>query len=339
MKLRGKILITGGTGSFGKAVLGKLLDLSFSEIHIFSRDEKKQDDMRKLYNNKKIKFIIGDVRDFNSINYALKNIDFVFHAAALKQVPSCEIYPMEAYLTNVLGARNVIEASINNKVRKAIFLSTDKAVYPINAMGLSKAMMEKLVIAKANSIKNNQTILSITRYGNVMNSRGSVIPLFLEQIQNNHPLTITNPKMTRFLMSLEEAANLVIFALNNSKQGDLFVQKSKSTDILSLANAIKIYLNKPDHKVKIIGTRKGEKLHESLLTTEELSRAENLKKYFRIKSSKFTFIPKNFFEQGNKQLSKISNSKNDYSSNNNLLKTDELIELFNKIGLENYIQK
>ena len=335
--MKGKILITGGTGSFGKAVLDKLILSSFSEIHIFSRDEKKQDDLRRLYNNKKIKFILGDVRDFNSINNALRNIDYVFHAAALKQVPSCEIFPLEAYKTNVLGANNVIEASINQKVKKTIFLSTDKAVFPINAMGLSKAMMERLVISKANSLKKSETVLAITRYGNVMNSRGSVIPLFLEQIENDKPITVTNPKMTRFLMTLDEAVSLVLFALKNSKQGDIFVQKSKSSNILTLAEAIKLHFNKPNHKVQIIGIRKSEKLHESLLNTEELSRAENLKNFFRIPIIKSSFLPENFFEKGNKNLSKFSNKYEGYNSNNvPLLNIKELIKLFESLSLNKF---
>lgn len=281
--LKNKILlITGGTGSFGNAVLNRFLHTDhFKEIRIFSRDEKKQNDMRIEFNNEKLKFYIGDVRDYNSIEPALRGVDYVFHAAALKQVPSCEFFPMQAVKTNILGTENVIAASIANKVTKIICLSTDKAAYPINAMGISKAMMEKVAIAASRNIPNNTTTICLTRYGNVMASRGSVIPLFIDQIKKGNILTITDPNMTRFLMSLDEAVDLVLYAFKNGKQGDLFVQKSPASTVGVLAQAIKEIYNS-DKKIKIIGTRHGEKLYETLLTKEEYVKAENLQGYYRV---------------------------------------------------------
>ena len=304
------LLITGGTGSFGSAVLNKFLDTShFKEIRIFSRDEKKQDDMRNFYKNDKIKYFIGDVRDYNSVEYAMKGVDFVFHAAALKQVPSCEFFPMQAVKTNVEGTQNVIKAASVNNVSKVICLSTDKAAYPINAMGISKAMMEKVAIAEARNLKN--TIVCLTRYGNVMASRGSVIPLFLEQIRKNEDITITDPSMTRFLMSLEEAVDLVLFAFENGRAGDLFVNKAPAATIGDLANAI-IDLKGATSKIKIIGTRHGEKLYETLCTREEMLKAEDMGDFFRIPSDNRDLNYAKYFSEGNQIVEEIV----DYNSHN-----------------------
>ena len=276
------LLITGGTGSFGNAVLRNFLDTDIKEIRIFSRDELKQDDMRKKYNNDKIKFYLGDVRDINSLNDAMKGVDYIFHAAALKQVPSCEFYPMQAVQTNVVGTENVLNTAISAKVKKVVVLSTDKAVYPINAMGISKAMMERVAVAKARNLDDNETIITCTRYGNVMASRGSVIPLFMDQIKNNKDITITDPNMTRFMMSLDQAVELVLFAFENGTNGDIFVQKSPAATIEVLANTLKNMLHKENHKVNIIGTRHGEKLYETLLTREEMVHAVDMDGYYRI---------------------------------------------------------
>ncbi len=277
------LLITGGTGSFGNAVLGRFLknDIGMREIRIFSRDEKKQEDMRTKYKNDKIKFYIGDVRDFRSIDDAMDGVDYIFHAAALKQVPSCEFFPVQAVKTNVLGTENVLTAAIKHNVKKVIVLSTDKAAYPINAMGMSKAMMEKVAVAKGRDLKEGQTVICRTRYGNVMASRGSVIPLFLEQIKKGKPLTITNPEMTRFMMTLDDAVELVLYAFKNGRQGDLFVQKAPAATIGVLAQAIK-ELKKSDVKIKTIGTRHGEKLYEVLVTKEEMLVAQDRGDYFCI---------------------------------------------------------
>ncbi|MEG0021864.1 MAG: polysaccharide biosynthesis protein [Bacilli bacterium] len=275
------LLITGGTGSFGNAVLKRFLKTDLKEIRIFSRDEKKQEDMRIKYNNEKIKFYIGDVRDYRSIEDAMDGVDFVFHAAALKQVPSCEFFPVQAVKTNVLGTENVLEAAINHNVKRVIVLSTDKAAYPINAMGMSKAMMEKVAVAKGRNLNNKQTIICRTRYGNVMASRGSVIPLFIDQIEAGKPLTITNPDMTRFMMTLDDAVDLVIYAFQHGEQGDLFVQKAPAATIEVLAQAVKD-LKKSNAEIKHIGTRHGEKLYEVLVTQEEMINAEDLGDYFRI---------------------------------------------------------
>lgn len=284
MNLDGKVLlITGGTGSFGNAVTKRFLKTGIKEIRILSRDEKKQDDMRKLYDDAKLKFYIGDVRDYNSIRGAFKGVDYVFHAAALKQVPSCEFYPIEAMKTNVIGSDNVITACLENKVKKAIFLSTDKAAYPINAMGITKALMEKNVIARSRQMLANDTVLCLTRYGNVMASRGSVIPLFLDQIHSGKPVTITNPDMTRFMMTLEDAVDLVLYAFEHGEQGDLFVQKAPAATIETLADAV-LSLTKSKLGKSYIGTRHGEKLFEVLVTSEEMARAEDLKEFYRIKA-------------------------------------------------------
>jgi UDP-glucose 4-epimerase len=306
-----RLLITGGTGSFGNAVLRRFLHTDIKEIRVFSRDEKKQEDMRIELNNSKVKFYIGDVRIFDSINGALDGVDFIFHAAALKQVPSCEFYPMEAVRTNVLGAENVLNAALVNNVKKVITLSTDKAVYPINAMGISKAMMEKLMVAKARMTDEHKTVFSGTRYGNVMASRGSVIPLFIKQIREGKPLTVTDPNMTRFLMSLDDAVDLVLYAFSNARQGDIFVQKAPASAILDLAIAVKELFN-ADNEIKVIGTRHGEKLYETLLTREELSKAEDMGGYYRIVPDERDLNYGKYFTEGEEQISNFE----DYNSHN-----------------------
>jgi UDP-N-acetylglucosamine 4,6-dehydratase len=305
------LLITGGTGSFGNAVLQRFLDSDFAEIRIFSRDEKKQDDMRNRLRNDKVKFYIGDVRSLESVSDALRGVDYVFHAAALKQVPSCEFYPMEAVRTNVLGAENVMRAAIDQGVKRCVVLSTDKAVYPINAMGLSKAMMEKVMVAKSRLSDASKTVLCATRYGNVMASRGSVIPLFLKQIQEGKPLTITDPGMTRFLMSLDESVDLVLHAFEHAKPGDIFVQKSPASTIAVLAQALKELLRR-DVEIKTIGTRHGEKLYESLVSREEMARAEDAGRYYRIPADSRDLNYDKYFIEGEKDISKID----DYTSHN-----------------------
>lgn len=296
---KGKILlITGGTGSFGNTVLRHFLDTDIKEIRIFSRDELKQDDMRKKYNNEKLKFYLGDVRDVNSIKNAMKDVDYIFHAAALKQVPSCEFYPIQAVQTNVLGTENVLNVAVEYKVKKVIVLSTDKAVYPINAMGTSKAMMEKVAVAKSRNCTDNETIICCTRYGNVMASRGSVIPLFINQVREGKPISITDPAMTRFMMSLDEAVDLVLYAFKHGKNGDIFVQKSPAATVELLANTIKNMLGKPNHEVKIIGTRHGEKLYETLLTREEMVKADDLEGYYRINADLRDLNYSKYLEEG-----------------------------------------
>jgi UDP-N-acetylglucosamine 4,6-dehydratase len=304
------LLITGGTGSFGNAVLNRFLDTDhFSEIRIFSRDEKKQDDMRTRLNNEKLKFYIGDVRDYNSVEKAMRGVDYVFHAAALKQVPSCEFFPLEAAKTNVFGTQNVIDAAGANKVNKVICLSTDKAAYPINAMGISKALMEKVAIAASRNLTN--TTVCLTRYGNVMGSRGSVIPLFLDQLREGNDLTITDPKMTRFLMSLNEAVELVLFAFEHGNPGDLFVNKAPASTIGDLAQALKEMLNL-NNNIKVIGTRHGEKLYETLCTREEMIKAEDMGDFFRIPADNRSLNYSSYFSEGEKELSNIE----DYNSHN-----------------------
>lgn len=297
------LLITGGTGSFGNAVLNRFLDTEIREIRIFSRDEKKQDDIRKELKSEKVKFFIGDVRDSNSIAVAMHDVDFVFHAAALKQVPSCEFFPMEAVKTNVIGTENVLKAAIAHGVKKVICLSTDKAVYPINAMGISKAMMEKVMVAMSRTVSPEKTLICGTRYGNVMCSRGSVIPLFIQQIKNNKPLTITDPDMTRYLMSLEDAVELVSFAFENAKQGDIFVQKAPASTIADLAFAVKDVFDS-DNEIRIIGTRHGEKLYETLLTREEMANAEDLAEYYRIPADSRDLNYDKYFVSGDREISK-----------------------------------
>ncbi len=307
------LLITGGTGSFGNKVLDRFLkdDIELKEIRIFSRDEKKQEDMRIKYKNDKIKFFIGDVRDYRSVDDAMDGVDFVFHAAALKQVPSCEFFPIQAVKTNVLGTENVLEAAINHKVKRVVVLSTDKAAYPINAMGMSKALMEKVAIAKGREVKNSNTIICRTRYGNVMASRGSVIPLFCDQIEKGLPLTITNPEMTRFMMTLEDAVDLVLYAFENGEQGDLFVQKAPAATIDTLAKAV-CELKDPGHPIKYIGTRHGEKLYETLVTKEEMLTAEDCGNYFRIKADKRNLNYQKYEVVGTTKIDEVE----DYHSHN-----------------------
>ena len=322
------LLITGGTGSFGNAVLEQFLDSDLKEIRIFSRDELKQDQMRKKYQNPKLKFYIGDVRDYQSVLNCVRGVDFIFHAAALKQVPSCEFYPLEAVKTNVIGTENVLEAAITNKIKKVVCLSTDKAVYPINAMGISKAMMEKVMVAKSRTADNTQTVICGTRYGNVMSSRGSVIPLFLRQIFSNTPITITDPSMTRFMMTLADAVELVLHAFNHGSNGDIFVQKAPAASIDILVKALLKITNKNQHQVNIIGTRHGEKLYEALCSREEMFVAEDQGEYFRIPSDNRDLNYSKFHEEGERDLSIIE----DYNSHNTeRLDVDGMVKLLNKL--------
>jgi UDP-N-acetylglucosamine 4,6-dehydratase/5-epimerase len=324
-----KLVITGGTGSFGNAVLQRFLDSDFTEIRVFSRDEKKQEDMRLRLNHPKLKFYIGDVRDYDSVHDALQGVDYVFHAAALKQVPSCEFYPMEALRTNVMGAENVMRAAISQKVRRCVLLSTDKAVYPINAMGMSKAMMEKVMVAKARLCDASQTVLCATRYGNVMASRGSVIPLFLNQLKENGVLTVTDPEMTRFLMSLDDSVDLVLYAFQHGQPGDIFVQKAPASTVGDLAVALARLLGlKPN--IKVIGTRHGEKLYESLVSREEMARAEDLQRYYRIPADSRDLNYDRYFVSGQTELSRID----DYTSHNTeRLDLSGVMKLLSGLGL------
>lgn len=323
------LLITGGTGSFGNEVLKGFLDTNIKEIRIFSRDEKKQDDMRKHYNHPKLQFYIGDVRDQSTLDIAMKDVDYIFHAAALKQVPSCEFFPMEAVKTNVIGTDNVLTAAIRNKVKKIICLSTDKAAYPINAMGISKAMMEKIIVAKARQLGNDsETTVCLTRYGNVMGSRGSVIPLFYKLIQEGKPLTITDPHMTRYMMTLADAVDLVKFAFKNGNQGDLFVQKAPAAEIGVLAEAVKKYKGS-NAETKIIGTRHGEKAHEVLVTREEMSKAEDMEDFFRIPMDNRDMNYNNFYPGGDGEVVVYEEYSSDKTRR---IGVDETIELLIKMG-------
>ncbi|WP_303964809.1 polysaccharide biosynthesis protein [Sporosarcina ureae] len=315
------LLITGGTGSFGHAVMERFLDSDIKEIRIFSRDEKKQDDMRKFNKNNKLKFYIGDVRDLASVKNAMHGVDYIFHAAALKQVPSCEFFPLEAVKTNILGTDNVLTAAIDYGVEKVVCLSTDKAAYPINAMGISKAMMEKVFVAKSKTVSSDKTLICGTRYGNVMASRGSVIPLFIDQIKSGQPITVTDPSMTRFLMSLEEAVELVVFAFHNAEAGDIMVQKSPSSTIGELAQAIKELFN-ADNEIKIIGTRHGEKRYETLLTKEEYVKSEDLPNFYRVPADKRELNYDKYFEEGDRELSSIE----EYNSDNTEILSIEQIK-------------
>lgn len=306
------LLITGGTGSFGNAVLKGFLDTDISEIRIFSRDEKKQDDMRKIFNSPKLKFYIGDVRDYKAVLNATRGVDYIFHAAALKQVPSCEFHPMESVKTNVVGTENVLEAAIQNEVKRVVCLSTDKAVYPINAMGISKAMMEKVMVAKSRNLDPNKTVICGTRYGNVMASRGSVIPLFVEQMNANKPLTITDSNMTRFMMTLSDAVDLVLYAFKHGNNGDMFVQKAPAATVEVLANALSDLLGKPAYPINVIGTRHGEKLYEALLSREEMVCAEDLGGYYRVPPDLRDLNYGKFVEQGEQKISHAE----DYNSHN-----------------------
>jgi UDP-N-acetylglucosamine 4,6-dehydratase len=321
------LLITGGTGSFGNAVLRKFLKSDFCEIRIFSRDEKKQDDMRKKYNHPKLKFYIGDVRDYGSVLNAVRGVDYIYHAAALKQVPSCEFHPIEAVKTNVLGTENVLEAAISSGVKRVVCLSTDKAVYPINAMGISKAMMEKVMVAKSRS--SDQTVICGTRYGNVMASRGSVIPLFIEQIRNGRPITITDPSMTRFMMTLDDAVDLVLYAFEHGNPGDIFVQKAPAATIETLAKALTSLLDKSDHEIRVIGTRHGEKLYEALLSREERVASEDMGKYYRITPDLRDLNYGKFVEDGE---TKISVSEDYNSHNTNRLDVEGMKKLLLKLS-------
>ena len=326
-----KLLITGGTGSFGNAVLKRLLDSDLNEIRILSRDEKKQDDLRKKYNNKKLKFYIGDVRDYSSVLNAVRGVNFIFHAAALKQVPSCEFHPLEAVKTNVLGTENLLEAAITSNVEKVICLSTDKAVYPINAMGISKAMMEKVIVAKSRA--SNSTTICTTRYGNVMASRGSVIPLFVDQILKEIPITITDGEMTRFMMTLDDAVDLVLFAFKNGNSGDIYVQKAPAATITVLTEALTELMEKPNYPINTIGTRHGEKLYETLLSREEMVAAKDLGNYYSVPPDLRDLNYEKFMDQGEV---KISQSEDYNSHNTERLDTKSMKELLMKLD---FIQK
>jgi UDP-N-acetylglucosamine 4,6-dehydratase len=329
-KMCGALLITGGTGSFGNAVLRRFLSNDITEIRIFSRDEKKQDDMRKRYSDARIKFYLGDVRDPYSLRKAFRGVDYCFHAAALKQVPSCEFHPMEAVRTNVLGTENVIEAAIANGVKRLICLSTDKAVYPINAMGISKAMMEKVMVASSRNLEGLPTVLCGTRYGNVMASRGSVIPLFLDQVAAGTPITITDPNMTRFMMTLEDAVDLVLYAFNRGNNGDIFVQKAPAATLETLARALLDLLGKPEHPIKVIGTRHGEKLYEALLSREEMVAAEDLGDYFRIPADLRDLNYGKFVEHGE---ATISRAEDYHSHNTTRLNVEQMKQLLLKLEI------
>lgn len=329
------LLITGGTGSFGNAVLKRFLDSDIKEIRIFSRDEKKQDDMRHALRNSKVKFYIGSVRDKRSVDNAMRGVDYIFHAAALKQVPSCEFFPIEAVNTNVLGTQNVLDSAVEFGVKNVVVLSTDKAAYPINAMGISKAMMEKVAIAKARTLEGTNTIISCTRYGNVMASRGSVIPLFIEQIKEGNDLTLTDPNMTRFMMTLDDAVDLVLYAFEHGQNGDLFVQKAPAATIGILAQAI-IELAGSNSKIKVIGTRHGEKLYETLVTREEMAKSEDMGNYFRIPADNRDLNYDKYFVEGQQKISSIE----DYHSHNtNRLDIEGMKKLLQKLDIINEITK
>jgi len=326
------LMITGGTGSFGNTVLKRFLDTAVREIRIFSRDEKKQEDMRIALGNDKVKFYIGDVRDYDSLKQAMVGVDYIFHAAALKQVPSCEFYPMEAVRTNVIGTENVLNAAIASGVQRVVVLSTDKAVYPINAMGISKAMAEKLAVAKSRSVPEGGTVISTTRYGNVMASRGSVIPLFIEQLRSGESLTVTDPEMTRFLMSLEDSVDLVLHAFEHGQQGDIFIQKAPASTVADLAQALKELFAK-DSAIKVIGTRHGEKLYESLVSREEMAKAEDMGRYYRIPADNRDLNYKKYFVEGEEKINELD----DYTSHNtHRLDVPGVIEVLKKLD---YIQE
>lgn len=324
------LLITGGTGSFGNAVLRRFLHTDIGEIRIFSRDEKKQDEVRTAYLDSKLRFYIGDVRDRSSIAQAMKGVDFVFHAAALKQVPSCEFYPLEAVKTNILGTENVLQEAISSDVRRVICLSTDKAVYPINAMGMSKALMEKVVVATSRGLDHHDTVICGTRYGNVMGSRGSVIPLLLSQVRSNQPMTLTDPNMTRFMMSLEDAIDLVLYAFTNGNNGDIFVQKAPAATIGTLAEAVRKVLRRPEHAVQTIGTRHGEKLFEVLLSREEMAVAQDLGRYFRVPPDSRDLNYHKYLVDGDPRIS----ASEEYNSHNTKrLNVDEMAELLGQLQI------
>jgi len=325
------LLISGGTGSFGNAVLRRFLDSDLREIRIFSRDEKKQDDMRKRYHNAKLKFYIGDVRDYRSVEHAMRGVDFVFHAAALKQVPSCEFHPMQAVQTNILGTENVLTAAIAAGVKRVVCLSTDKAVYPINAMGISKAMMEKVMVATSRNLEGTGTVICGTRYGNVMASRGSVIPLFVDQVRGGKPITITDPTMTRFMMTLNDAVDLVLYAFEHGNNGDIFVQKAPACTMETLAHAVLAHMDKPDHPIQVIGTRHGEKLYEVLLGREEMACAQDRGNYFRIPPDVRDLNYAKYVEQGDRRLTQTTHG-DDYNSHNTVrLEHDGMKQLLLKL--------
>ena len=325
------LLITGGTGSFGNAVLKRFLDTDIAEIRIFSRDEKKQYDIRKRYHSAKLKFYIGDVRDARSIEQAMRGVDYVFHAAALKQVPSCEFHPMQAVRTNVLGTENVLEAAINAGVKRVVCLSTDKAVYPINAMGISKAMMEKVMVAASRNLEGTGTVICGTRYGNVMASRGSVIPLFVEQVRAGQPITITDPSMTRFMMTLADAVDLVLYAFEHGNNGDIFVQKAPAATIETLARAVTGLMGKPEHPVQVIGTRHGEKLYEALLSREEMACAEDMGDYFRVPPDGRDLNYGKFVDEGDQKLTQAEHGEDYNSHNTTRLDVDGMTRLLLKL--------
>ena len=334
------LVITGGTGSFGNAIVKRFMDLGLKEIRVFSRDEKKQDDMRKFYGRDNISFYLGDVRDVNSVHKALNGADYVFHAAAFKQVPSCEFFPIEAFKTNVLGTENILRESINLGVSKVVCLSTDKAVYPINAMGLSKAMMEKVLVAESRNMKPDQTVICGTRYGNVMGSRGSVIPLFLSQIKNKTPITITDQSMTRFMMSLEESLDLVIHAFIHGKNGDLFVQKSPSSTVGTLVKAILDILDQKNYPIRTIGTRHGEKLFETLVSKEEMIKAEDMGNYYRIPSDSRDLNYKIYYENGNSSDKSVLKSEEYNSHNTDNLNQVQMKEILLRLDfIKDFIKK
>jgi UDP-N-acetylglucosamine 4,6-dehydratase/5-epimerase len=325
------LLITGGTGSFGNAVLKQCLDSDLSEIRIFSRDEKKQDDMRKGYNNSKLKFYIGDVRDTRSVVAAMRGVDYVFHAAALKQVPSCEFYPMEAVRTNVMGTENVLNAAVDAGVKRVVCLSTDKAVYPINAMGISKALMEKVMVSSSRNLEGTNTVICATRYGNVMASRGSVIPLFVEQIRDGQSITVTDPDMTRFMMTLFDAVDLVLYAFEHGNNGDIFVQKSPAATVETLGTAIRALMNKPDHPMVIMGSRHGEKLYETLLSKEERGCAEDMGDYFRVPPDGRDLNYAKFVEEGENKITQALHGEEYNSHNTSRLDVEGMKELLLKL--------
>jgi UDP-N-acetylglucosamine 4,6-dehydratase/5-epimerase len=331
MFINNVLLITGGTGSFGNAVLRRFLNSDLREIRIFSRDEKKQDDMRKRYNHPKLKFYIGDVRDSRSVAAAMRGVDYVFHAAALKQVPSCEFHPMQAVRTNVLGTENVLDAAVNAGVKRVVCLSTDKAVYPINAMGISKAMMEKVMVAASRNLESTGTVICGTRYGNVMASRGSVIPLFVEQVLAGKPITVTDPAMTRFMMTLDDAVELVLYAFEHGNNGDIFVQKAPAATVGVLTQAILALMGKPDHEVRSIGTRHGEKLFEALLSREEMACAEDRGDYFRVPPDGRDLNYTKFVEQGEDRLTQSSHREEYHSHNTNRLDVEGMKALLLKL--------
>lgn len=330
------LLITGGTGSFGNAVLKRFLETDIKEIRIFSRDEKKQDDMRKKFQSSKLKFYIGDVRDYNSILNATRGVDYIYHAAALKQVPSCEFHPMEAVKTNVIGTENVLEAAIQNRVKRIVCLSTDKAVYPINAMGISKAMMEKVIVAKSRNLENLDIVISCTRYGNVMASRGSVIPLFVDQMRQEKPLTITDPNMTRFMMTLDDAVDLVLYAFEHGQNGDIFVQKAPAATIHVLAQALTQLLNVPEHPISIMGTRHGEKAFEALLSREEMAVALDQGYYYRVPADQRDLNYSKYVENGDLKITQFE----DYNSHNTeRLDVEGMKKLLLKLGFVRALTK